>query len=108
MLTEEERSFLRYWEHNRARKKRMWWQLAAGMPLAVALITAILINVFSGWFRGATAALQMRPSLLLTVLGATLLIVVFIVVFSAKHRWDQNEQRYRELLLRERNEPPFS
>jgi hypothetical protein len=31
---------------------------------------------------------------------AALAIVVFTAVFSARHRWDMHEQRYRELLAK--------
>jgi hypothetical protein len=33
-----------------------------------------------------------------------LLIVIFIVIFSARHRWDMNEQRYRELQAKRESE----
>jgi TctA family transporter len=40
------------------------------------------------------------PTLILVFIVAALLIVIFFVVFSARHQWDLNEQRYRELLAR--------
>ena len=101
MLTEEEKQFVAYWKENRQRKKKWLWQLAAGLPLAVALVSAILINIFSGWFKGATAALRVDSSMFHTILIAILLIVIFVVVFSARHKWDLNEQRYQELIARE-------
>jgi membrane protein YdbS with pleckstrin-like domain len=101
MLTAEEKRFIEYWKENRQRKKKVMWQLAAGLPLGVTLVAAILINIFSGWFKGATATLQVNSSLLLTIIIAILLIVIFIVIFSAKHKWDLNEQRYQELLQQE-------
>ena len=103
MLTQEEKRFIDYWKENRQRKKRWLWQFAAGLPLAVGIVAAILINIFSGWFKGATSALRMNSSLVITILIATLLIVIFIVVFSSRHKWDQNEQRYQELLNRKEN-----
>jgi hypothetical protein len=33
---------------------------------------------------------------------AALLIVVFTAVFSARHKWDMDEQRYRELLAKKK------
>jgi cell division protein FtsL len=36
-------------------------------------------------------------SFVIVLLVAALLIVSFIVIFSAKHKWDINEQRFREL-----------
>ena len=99
MLTEEEKGFLNYWEQNRLRKKRIWRQLAVGLPLGAAFAGAILINVYSGW-NAAGAYLKHNAERLLIVMAAVLLTVIFIVIFSARHRWDMNEQRYKELMAK--------
>lgn len=103
MLTEEEKRFIRYWEETRLRKKRGLWQLAAGLPLGVAMGGAILLNIYSDWFKGASAALKMNSDRALVILAGILLLIIFMVVFSARHKWEINEQRYRELLHREKN-----
>jgi membrane protein YdbS with pleckstrin-like domain len=101
MLTKEESDFIGYWENNRLRKKKVWRQLSVGMPLGVVLVIAIFVNLFSGWDKRADMEMKKeQSSLILVLLAAALLIVAFIVVFSARHRWDLNEQRYRELLNR--------
>ena len=103
MLTDEEKRFIAYWEENRNRKKKLIWQLAAGLPLAIFLSGGIFITYFSDWYTRAVMMINWSASGVLVVLAGLLLIVVFIVVFSARHRWDMNEQRYRELLHREKN-----
>ncbi|MEO7922265.1 MAG: hypothetical protein ABIR30_01165 [Chitinophagaceae bacterium] len=100
MLTEQEIGFIRYWEENRLKKKRLLWQLAAGLPLAVFLAGAIYINYFSGWYQRADMKLRMDSSGVLVVLAGLLLTVIFVVVYSARHRWEMNEQRYKELLAK--------
>ena len=101
MLTEEENGFIGYWENNRLRKKKVWRQLSIGLPLAVVLVIAIFANLFSGWDKRAEMEMNKeRSSLILVLLAAALLIVAFIVIFSARHRWDLNEQRYKELMDR--------
>jgi uncharacterized membrane protein len=101
MYTEEEKGFIEYWEQNRDRKKKVFRQLAIGLPTGVLLVTGIFANFFLGWFKRAEMTLRReQSSLILVLLVAALLIVVFIVVFSARHKWDMNEQRYRELLSR--------
>ena len=101
MLTEEENGFIGYWENNRLRKKRFWRQLSLGLPLGVVRVVAVFANIFSGWYKRADMEMKKEDSsLVLVLLAAALLIVAFIVVFSARHRWDINEQRYRELLSR--------
>lgn len=100
MLTEEEKRFIRYWEVNRNRRKRLIWQLAAGLPLGVLLAVATMANYLSGWYKRAAMDLQVHSSSILVVLIGLILIIVFIVVFSSRHRWEMNEQRYRELLAK--------
>lgn len=100
ILTDEENRFLQYWEENRNRKKSLIWKLAAGLPLGVVMALAILVNVYAGWFKGAAVALKVNTQLLFVVILAIIGMVVFIVVFSSRHQWEMNEQRYQELLFR--------
>jgi membrane protein implicated in regulation of membrane protease activity len=103
MLTDEETRFMEYWEANRLRKRRGFRQLAVGLPLAVTIMAALFINFFSGWYKRADMMIRSQSqssqaSLVLVIVIAALLIVVFTTVFSIRHKWDQHEQRYRELL----------
>ena len=99
MLSAEEKAFVEYWEANRLSKKRVLRQLYAGLPLAMILVAAIFANLFSGWYGRAQMALSREnSSMIIVLLVAALSIVVFVVIFSARHRWEQNELRYRELL----------
>jgi uncharacterized membrane protein len=100
MLTEDEKKFVEYWEIHRLRRKKLLKQLGIGLPLAVAIVAAIFINFFSGWYKRADMMLRTDSSLIIVVLVAIVLIVVFISVFSAKHQWEMNEQRYREFLAK--------
>ncbi len=49
-------------------------------------------------------ALHMDSSVIIVVLIASIGIVVFITVFSAHHKWDQNELHYGELMARKEKE----
>jgi hypothetical protein len=100
MFTQNEKDFIDYWEHNRIRKKKVLRQLSVGLPLGVLLVAAICINTFSGWDRRAQMIINTDPSLILVIIIASLLIVIFVVIFSVRHKWDLNEQHYRELLAR--------
>jgi membrane protein YdbS with pleckstrin-like domain len=97
MLTEEEKKFVASWEMERLRKKKLVRQLSVGLPLSVVLVIAIFLNFFSGWYKRADMQIHYSPSLILVLVIGALLIVVFTTVFSVKHKWDLNEQRYREL-----------
>lgn len=97
MLTEDEKKFMASWETDRLRKKKLVRQLSVGLPLSVVLVIAIFLNFFSGWYKRADMQINYSPSLILVLVIAALLIVVFTTVFSVKHKWDLNEQRYQEL-----------
>jgi heme/copper-type cytochrome/quinol oxidase subunit 2 len=46
--------------------------------------------------------INVNSSLVIVLLAASMLIVVFIVVFSVRHRWEMDEQRYHELKAKEK------
>jgi protein-S-isoprenylcysteine O-methyltransferase Ste14 len=106
MLTEEENRFIEYWEANRLRRKRLAKQVAIGLPFGVILVIAIFLSFVSGWDKQAKIELNSQTqtpseaSLILVLVIAALLIAVFTAVFSARHKWDRHEQRYRELLVK--------
>ncbi|HLG40500.1 MAG TPA: hypothetical protein VI461_12560 [Chitinophagaceae bacterium] len=107
MLTEEETGFIEFWEANRLRLKLFLKQLAIGLPAAVLLVIAIFISFFSGWHKQADIKMrsqsQSQPdyaTIILVLIIAGMLIVVFMSIFSARHKWDMHEQRYRELLAK--------
>jgi uncharacterized BrkB/YihY/UPF0761 family membrane protein len=104
MLTEEEKKFVEYWEQNRKNRKLYFRKLSIGLPLGVILVLAIFVNFFSGWDKRADMIMYEQPSLIYVLLGAALLIVVFVVIFSARYKWDSNEQRYQELLAKKDKE----
>ena len=104
MLTQQERGFIDYWEQNRMKKRKVLKQLSVGLPLGVLLVAAIFVNFFSGWDKRAQMMINTDPSLIIVLLIASILIVLFIVIFSVRHKWEQNEQHYRELLSREKEE----
>lgn len=98
---------MKYWEENRLRRKRFWKQLAIGLPVGVILVVSIFVSFLSGWHGQAGIELRSqarsRPdsaSVILVLVVAALLIVVFTAVFSARHKWETYEQRYKELIAR--------
>lgn len=106
MLTQHDKDFIRYWEVQRTRKKSFLRKLSIGLPLAVVITISILVNMLSGWYSRADMVVRSNSSLIIVVLIAGVGIVVFITLFSARHRWEQNEQRYQELLAEEEGAEP--
>jgi membrane protein YdbS with pleckstrin-like domain len=100
MLTPDEEKFIEYWEANRLSRKKLLRQLNVGLPFASLLVIAIVVNFLSGWYKRADMKIRSNSSLVLVVVIAGILIVVFTTVFSARHKWEMNEQLYRELLAK--------
>jgi uncharacterized membrane protein len=103
MLTTEEQKFIDYWEANRGKQKKLFYQLLIGLPVGLLFAVPILVNFFMGrfWYKRADSVgvSQFNPMVLVI---AVVLIAVFIGVFNKKFKWDQNEQFYLELKAREK------
>mgnify|MGYP007106197745 CR=1 FL=1 len=95
--------FLEYWAKNRERQKKWLYQLAVGLPVGGILAGFILINFYSGWYTRATMVANSRFNPVVLYIAAAA-ITVFIAIFSKKFQWDQQEQRYRELLAKKQKE----
>ena len=104
MLSKQENDFIRYWEQNRLRRKKLVRQFLLGIPAGLLIVIPIVINFTSGWYKRADMeanSSDFNPAVLLIAL---LLIVGFTAIFWQRHQWDQYEQRYRELLSRKARE----
>ena len=79
-FSEQEEQFVQYWSANRLKEKK-------------------LLNLFLGWNKQAEAVAKtkLNPIVLIT---AVVLIIVFVAVFSRKHKWEMKEQLYKEILAR--------
>ena len=88
-----------WWERNRDKEKKLLNQLLVGLPLGVLFGMPVIINLLLGWYKRAymEANTQLSPVILLT---AVALIIVFVAIFSRKHKWEMKEQYYKELLAR--------
>ena len=72
MLTEEEKSFLVYWENNRDKQKKTFNQLLIGLPIGFLFSLPILVNFFSGWYKRAdmVGRSQFNPGVLIAAILA--------------------------------------
>jgi membrane protein YdbS with pleckstrin-like domain len=100
MLEKEEENFISYWSVQRLKKNQYLRKLSLGLPLAVLIVSALMINFLSGWYSEADKIIRSNSSVIIVVLIAVIAIVIFITIFSARHKWDLNELRYQELLKR--------
>ncbi len=101
MLTNEEEKFIQYWNLNREKQKRIATQLYIGLPAGLVLGLPILLNIFLDW---NTQIKYMTRGELNTILVAVLIIITFIAIFTVKHKWDMQEQLYKELLYKKKKQ----
>jgi|ERR1700722_6434567 hypothetical protein len=100
MLTPQEKDFVRYWEANRLRRKKVVRQFLVGIPIGLLFVIPIAINFGSGWYKRADMEAKSEDFNPMVLLVALLLIVGFTAIFYQRHQWDQYEQRYQELRAR--------
>ena len=99
MLTKEEQKFLTYWAQKRKEKRRTF-AFSFGLPFSVLGVLALFINLATGWHKRAAMEMGGDSSTIIILLIAGIGIVTFITVFSGRYQWEQNEQRYQELLYK--------
>jgi glucan phosphoethanolaminetransferase (alkaline phosphatase superfamily) len=101
-LSADEEAFLRWWEANRQRQKKLVSQLMVGLPLGVAFGLPVLLSVlFRNWYKRMP---YISGTQLTVIFIAVLLIIVFFVMFRMYFKWDMHEQRYKELRAREKED----
>jgi len=108
MLTRQEEAFIRYWEDNRSRQRKVFRQFLVGIPVGLAFAIPILVNLLSGWDIKAMqeTSVAFKKSQIMVLMVALLLIIGFTAIFYQKYKWDQYEQRYQELLARRAKDSP--
>lgn len=105
MLTETQKAFLKYWEENRLREKKINKQLLLGLPIGMLFAIPVLIILFSGkfWYQRANMEANSQSSPIVLII-AIICIAVFVALFYKRHQWDQREQHYLELKAMEEEE----
>ena len=98
MLSAEEEKFFNYWREQRQHKKKFLKKISIGLPVVAVIAVVFFVNFLSGWYGKADKELRRHSSLLLVILVAVIAIVVFFTIFSARHKWEQNEADYQHLL----------
>lgn len=106
MITDQEQLFINYWEANRNKQKKIFYQLAWGLPIGLVFAFPVLLSVlFHDWYKSMIYISASQVTIILiTVLG----IAVFFALFRMKFKWEENEQRYKELKFKQsKSEPTF-
>jgi ABC-type maltose transport system permease subunit len=104
MITDQEQLFINYWEANRDKQKKIFYQLAWGLPIGLVFALPVLLSVlFHDWYKNMVFISGSQVTfILITVLG----IAVFFALFRMKFKWEENEQRYKELKFKQSKKEP--
>lgn len=102
MLTPEEEKFVAYWQEQRQHKKEFLKKFSIVLPVLSFLAILFFVNFLSGWYGKADKELRRHSSLVVVILVAVVAIVVFMVIFSARHKWEQNEADFEALLKKQK------
>lgn len=103
MLTEDEKRFLQYWEINREKHSGFTYKLLYGLPSALLFFLPILILLIAiyfflpDWYSKVASSLK---GSITVIIIAILLASVFFAYIKMHFRWENYEQKYRELKIR--------
>ena len=72
MLSKREEEFIVYWEKNRDRNKKLFYQLLVGLPAGLLICSGILLSLDIDWYQRANmvANSEMNPFILLIAIVA--------------------------------------
>jgi hypothetical protein len=104
MISEKEKAFLLYWERNRAIENGFISKLTRGLPMAllfglpIILLVLVVKIFFPDWYMKISGT---SPGTFLTAVIAMLGVVVFYSYFRMQHKWEMNDQLYKELKSKE-------
>lgn len=101
MFTEQENTFITWWESNRDSQRKSFKQFFNGFSKGIGIGIVIVIILVSGWYTRANMQANSKLSTIVFVI-AILGIAVFMAWFSQNYKWEQHEQQYLELMARKR------
>ena len=103
-MTEDEKKFLAWWEINRDKQKKLVRQWFVGLPIGLIFVVPIILNLASGWYKRAEMEANSQQTSPMVLMVAMVVIISFLAVFYKRHQWDMDEQRYKELKAKEKQE----
>lgn len=96
---------MQYWEQNRLKEKKLFYQIVSGIPVGLLFALPVLLILFSSryWYKRADMLIRTELSPLL-MSSAVFLIALFVAIFYKRHGWEMREQQYEELKAKEQRE----
>lgn len=106
MLSDKEKAFMNSWEAERERLSRTPARIVAGLPYAllfsmpVAIFIGVVYAFFPDWYAKIS---HIGTGSFIAVVVALFIATLFFAYFRMMFKWEMNEQLYRELIAREKN-----
>jgi pilus assembly protein TadC len=102
MLTKDEILFLEYWEKRREKEKQFFRQLVTGLPMGLVFaLPVLLVVIFHGWYKNM---IYISDSQIIVIIIGVLCVAIFFSIFRGKFKWESNEQLYKELKFKEKQD----
>lgn len=102
MLTKDEKDFVEYWETHREKENSLSRKLLLGFQWGLLFALPILIvTLFNGWYKGMSPITTGQMVLILICVFA---IAIFYAYFRQQGKWEQSEQLYKELKIKEQGD----
>lgn len=101
MLTKEDERFLAYWEANRVQQRHSMRPFLVGLSAGFVFGIGVVLVVYTGWYERAEMVANARMNAAIFLLGI-LVVSCFMAFVYRKFRWENYEQRYKELLAKKR------
>ena len=100
MLTEEERDFVKYWESHRQKENSFLSKMIYGGPWGLIFALPILLAViFHDWYK---RMIPISTTQLVLISLCVIATAFFYAYFRQQVKWENNEQLYRELKIKEK------
>lgn len=97
-LSDEERTFVSFWEKERARRRRWTYGLKRNLPMGIVFGAPIALFFFLEAPRHRE--LVSHTDLILIMIGVVFTII-FYAIFKGSAKWDEYESHYQILKMRE-------
>ena len=100
MITDNEREFMTWWEENSEKERKIGHKLLYGSPWGLIFALPVLLAViFNDWYKNMIPISKTQIAIIsVAVLG----IAAFYAFFKMQVKWEQNDQHYKELKLKEK------
>lgn len=93
-LSAQERDFFQYWQHERLRGWRSYNFYMIGIRYALVFSCALILSIISGWYK-RVPFFNYGDWIMISI--ALFLLTIFMSIFTAAYRREQNEQEYQRI-----------